>query len=94
MPNYLSNQPRLFCNEVEMRKRVAKIVALIMKLVENEPEEIEELVLEMLENTGKEELSEEQERFEALAGEKPECYGISPIGKTYSLRHKELLISR
>ena len=65
-----------------------------MKLVDNEPEEIEELVLEMLKNTGKEELSEEQERFEALAGEKPECYGISPIGKTFSLRHKELLISR
>ena len=65
-----------------------------MKLVDNEPEEIEELVVEMLENTGKEGLSEEQERFEALAGEKPECYGISPIGKTFSLRHKELLISR
>jgi hypothetical protein len=65
-----------------------------MKLVDNEPEEIRELVEEMLKNTGKDRLSEEQERFEALAGEKPECYGISPIGKTFSLRHKELLISR
>ena len=65
-----------------------------MKLVENDPEEIEELVVEMLENTGKEELSEEQERFEALAVAEPKCYGISPIGKTFSLRHKELLISR
>ena len=65
-----------------------------MKLVDNEPEEISELVEEMLEKSGKGELSEEQERFEAVARAEPECYGISPIGKTFSLRHKELLISR
>jgi putative glycosyltransferase (TIGR04372 family) len=65
-----------------------------MKLVDNEPEEIRELVEEMLKNTGKDRLSEQQERFEALARAEPECYGISPIGKTFSLRHKELLITR
>ena len=65
-----------------------------MKLVDNVPEEIRELVEEMLKNTGKDRLSEQQERFEALARAEPECYGISPIGKTFSLRHKELLISR
>ena len=65
-----------------------------MKLVDNEPEEIEGLVAEMLENKGEEGLSDEQERFEALAVAEPQCYGISPIGKTFSLRHKELLISR
>jgi regulatory protein YycI of two-component signal transduction system YycFG len=49
---------------------------------------------EILRNTKKEEICAEKVRLELLAGKKPERCGISPIGKTFSLRHKELLISR
>jgi hypothetical protein len=94
MLTYSSDPYKLSCNEGELRKRVRRIDLLLTKLVDNESKKIKEPLQEILRNTKKEEICEEKVRFELLAGKKPERCGISPIGKTFSLRHKELLISR
>ena len=61
-----------------------------LDLIDNAPEEILGLVREML-SERKENLSENQLRFEELAAREPVCYGLSPLGREFADKYSHLI---